>query len=500
MNKQKLNKFLADIHLPHWLTLLLTAVLIFRIPNLFEPYSYGDETIYLTLGEGIRQGLTLYKDIHDNKPPLLYFLSSIAGGLFWLKVILLFWSLGTIVIFFKLTQVLFPKRTVLQKIAVAAFALLTTIPTLEGNIGNAENFLIGPVIWGIYIVFSKKATPRNLLFSGFLFSIATLFKVPAAFDIFTIIFFWLIFSVTSAKSLKQFIKDTSILLIGFLTPILLSFVYYFAKGAGREYFTTVFLQNIGYLSTFRPGDVAKPFLIKNGPLILRGLIVLFGLAILYFKRKKLDKVFTLATIWLLFSLFAITLSERPYPHYLLQAAAPVALLIAILVGYKTRFQTLAVIPLTLALFVPVYFKFYYYPTFSYYTRFLQFATNRISKDQYFDKFDNQVNTNYQIAQFIKTSTTPKDKVFILGNSSNIYALSHRLPPTKYVAEYHIFEFSTKAEVLKTLTIHKPVIIAISRPEEGNWQEIKSLLARNYFPLNSIDGFDLWHIIKAYETK
>ncbi len=75
--------FLDKIHLPNWLLGILVLILVLRIPSFFEPYYYGDEMIYLTLGEGVRQGATLYKDLHDNKPPLIYIIAAVAGSLNW---------------------------------------------------------------------------------------------------------------------------------------------------------------------------------------------------------------------------------------------------------------------------------------------------------------------------------------------------------------------------------------------------------------------------------
>ena len=84
---------------PNWLILLLSGVFVLRIPSFFEPYFYGDEMIYLDLGEAARRGMVFYRDIHDNKPPLLYYLAGIAGNVFWFRAILAFWMLVTIVLF-----------------------------------------------------------------------------------------------------------------------------------------------------------------------------------------------------------------------------------------------------------------------------------------------------------------------------------------------------------------------------------------------------------------
>src|SRR3990172_7191171 len=98
-----MRKIFSKIKLSHSILGILALVLILRIPSFFEPYFYGDEMIYMTLGQGVRQGLTLYKDIHDNKPPLLYLTAAISENLFWFKTILAFWNLVTIVVFYKLS-------------------------------------------------------------------------------------------------------------------------------------------------------------------------------------------------------------------------------------------------------------------------------------------------------------------------------------------------------------------------------------------------------------
>jgi len=203
-----MRNILDKIHAPNWLIILFAVVIILRIPSFFEPFSYGDEMIYLTLGEAMRQGMTLYRDIHDNKPPLLYIIAAIAGNVFWLRAILAFWNLATIYIFWKLAQVILPKREKVQKVATVIFALLTTLPLLEGQIANAEVFMIGPTLVAFLILLTRKLDFKNLFLAGLFFSAATLFKVPAAFDIPVILAFWLIYLKGGKEEIKAFVRKT----------------------------------------------------------------------------------------------------------------------------------------------------------------------------------------------------------------------------------------------------------------------------------------------------
>jgi len=450
--------------------------------------------IYLALGEAIRQGVPLYSGAHDNKPPLLYILAAISGSLFWFKAILCLWHLVTVYLFWKLTDVLFPKNVRLQKVATITFALLTTLPLLEGNIANAEIFMVGPTLAAFIILLTKKSNFRNIFLAGVLFSFASLFKIPAAFEVPVIIFYWL----TQVKkfelsSIRRIIIKSFYLFLGFAIPIALTFVWYYFTGAFKEYLIAAYLQNVGYLSSFRPGDVQEPFLTKNAPLLFRGAILAFSLLIIFIKRKVLSKEFVFIVAWLLFTLFAVTLSERPYPHYFIQSAPAIGLLLGMLFSLKRIEQVYVIIPLTLTFIIPVYFKFWYYPTASYYLRFVKFATNQISTDEYIKTFGDHIPRNYKVAEFVRKNSRPEDKIFVWGDSSIVYALARRLPPIKYVADYHISDFSSKEIVAEDLQKNPPVLVIIL-PNSQAFPELALLLNLNYGLVETIDRAEIWQFL------
>jgi hypothetical protein len=487
-----MKKLIAKTHIPVWLAIVLGIVLILRIPTFFEPFSYGDEMIYLTLGEGIRRGLTLFKDIYDNKPPLLYLLAALAGNVFWFKAILAFWNTITIVLFWHLSQALFPKKLKIIQIATIIFAFLTTIPLLEGHIANAEIFMIGPTIAAFLLLLTRKANIKNLLTAGVLFALAALFKIPAAFDVGAIVVFWLITAGLKREALKETARKTLYLALGFAIPIVFSFLWYLAAGALGDYLKAAFLQNLGYLSSWR-GGTTEPFLVRNLPLLIRATVVAAIVVVLYLKKSRLSKQFIFICLWLGFALFAATLSERPYPHYLLQAVGPIAFLLGIVFAEKTIEQSLAIIPLGLALFVPVYYKFWYYSSTPYYLRFINFALGKTDKAQYFASFGERVNRNYQIADFLVKSSSPNDPVFVWGpDGSAIYALARRLPPGKYVIDYHIKDYSSKAEQAELLTQKNPKFI-ILLPDAEPFAEILPLIRRSYLRILTLDGAEIWKL-------
>jgi len=493
--KNAWNKLISIIDTPLWLEIFFVVLLILRIPSFFEPYYYGDEMIYLALGEGIRQGIPLYSGLHDNKPPLLYLTAAIAGNLFIFKVILAFWNLLTVYGFWKLARHLFPKNLRLQNVSTVIFGLLTTLPLLEGNTVNAELFMIGPIIFAFWILLSKQNGIKNLIISGMLFSIGALYKIPAAFDILGIIAYWAIYTKLAFKDIKEFIRKSFFLSLGFIFPIALTFVWYGLTGHFKEYLIAGFLQNFGYVSSWRPDTEKVSFLVKNGPLLIRFMIIVVGFMILWLARNKVSKQFVFISAWLLTTLFAVTLSERPYPHYFIQSIAPVSIFLAMLFSLKNIEQSLTVIPLTLAFFVPFYFKFWYYPTISYYQRFLAFSVGSIDKKTYFNSFSPFVSTNYEVANFLAISSQKNDRVFVWGNdSSAIYSLSRRLPPIKYVADYHIKDFSNREEIIKNLSETLPKFIIISQ-NSFPFSELNQFVNKNYYIISEINSTQIWLYLK-----
>lgn len=487
--------WLQKISLPNWMFFVLTLIFIFRIPSLLEPYYYGDEMIYLTVGQGLKQGLVLYRDIFDHKTPFIYYLSVIAGNLFWMKFILLIWMIGTTVAFYKLVSGLFPKNNAVIQASVASFAILTTIPLLEGNIVNAELFMIGPAIFAFYLLLSRKHTPKLLVAAGVLLGISALFKIPAIFEIGVISCFWLI-TRAKKKSLKSILLEIFTVLAGVLIPFAIFVLWFSLRGALDDFIFSVFTINLSYITSW--GQSATDSTSEFLPLITRGLLVLLGLAILYFFRNKLSKPFIFACIWLLIAIFASTLSGRPYPHYLIQTVPAISILIGMLIAFPSLEQSLTIVPLLLVIITIKYFGFWYYPTTSYYTNFIQFATGSISKTDYYRDFSVDTRRNYELAAFLKSVTNPGDPVFVWGDSPVVYALSNRLPHTRFVADYHIGDFSNLNSELEL--IQEKVKYIVIMPDANEDNILKNVLKENYLLIETIEGAKIYKSIHPLVLK
>lgn len=438
------------VHLHETVLLILVFATILRIPSLFEPYWYGDEGIYLTIGQAINKGARLYQDIHDNKPPLLYVVAAVAGGYeFWFKFITLIWMVGVVFLFWKLAGEFFESN----KAATAAtlvFAILTSIPFIEGNIVNAELYFLATTVGGAYLLLKN----RSAFWAGIILGIGGLFKIPALLETMT----WPIVWIFSGKWL------TKSLTLGAGAVMIM--------GLSTRYLMASQLRNISYISSWTNhagvlGTLTGRFLVMAAVL---GLVGLF--------RKKLEKRGIIILVWGVVGLFAALLSGRPYPHYLLQITPVGALAIAILIWGKWSERIASVI---LGIFiVGAFFKFnfYTYPTISYYANFASYVTGIKPRDEYFRWFGQDVLSDYKIAKIIAEGTTLNERIFVWGDRPVIYALSRRLPVGRYTVKYHVLDFGAEKETIEALSSGEAKYI-ITMGEENKLTGLREILSSKY---------------------
>lgn len=532
-----LRKLIAFALRHEYLIWILCLNVLLRLPSLLEPYWYGDEGIYLTLGVGIRKGLVLYKEIHDNKPPLLYFLAAISGSVFWFRFLLITWHSASIIVFNQLAQRFFDVRRTLHPVflgkiefpplrfSTLATALFALVPIFaEGNIANGEIFQLLPILigfWTLMKAVGEKVSKRHLLFitlSGFFFSLAFLLKAPAFLETFAAGFFGFIVVpflhsnlLVDRKRLPQqlisFIKrvvlspSPYVFIASFFIPILVTIIYYSFAGVGEFYVRAAFLQNVGYLSSWQTGSHEQLNATESG-IPTRAVVLAAGLIGIVAVGNFIPLGMTLSLIWFACSLFGALLSGRPYPHYLINVIPPAALLVTFgveqLFSKNARFKlttlrtflNISVIGLALGIGVVgiVKTRFWYYPVAPYYRNYIQFVLGSKSRTEYFTYFDPRLNQMYDTATSIVSSTTPEDSIFIWGDIPTLYALTRRLPPGRYTSAYHIKDFNGYEETITAIESKKPKLIIVDTAYEPVYPGLQAVLDLQYVRVDSSTSF------------
>ncbi len=464
-----------------WIFLSLLFLLL-RLPSLFEPYWYGDEGIYLTLGQGIRKGLVLYQQIHDNKPPTLYYLAALGQTVFGFRLLLMVVMVPTIISFYKLCLHFFQEN--ISKISTLVFVILTSIPFIEGNIANAEIFMLLPTILGFLLFLNAKENVHYLI-SGILLGLAFTIKIPVFIEALFLIFWIFIQNIEKIK--KDFWKlflQAFLLGIGFLIPTLIYLLYFYQLHALIPFLSSSLLQNFSYLSSWATGTQTAS--VSSGGLFTRLIILLISWLILFLlKSKKITSPqITFISFWLTATIFGVLLSTRPYPHYLIQMVPPVIILASFLfTKNKINNFILIIFGLVFSLFIIKKYNFYFYPNIKYYSNFYSSKNN----ESYLKFFGNRVNTNKQIAQLIKDNTQTTDRIFIWGDEPYVYAMSNRLPIGRYTVAYHIIDFNGYEETINSIKNNFPKFIVYYPMNNRPFPQLDDTIKDNYSLQQTFDS-------------
>lgn len=447
--------------------LLTTSVLFFllRLPSLFEPYWYGDEGIYEVIGYALQHGRLLYTGIWDNKPPLLYVMYAFfAGDQQMARLLSLLFGLFAVWMMFFLSKKLFDKNLP-RYISTGIFAFLFAIPVIEGNIANAENFML---FWGIsaaLIVFSlateknypTKLSRKNILLlsiAGVFVGISFLFKVVGVFDMAAFAVFLFCLSLPNMRSIFSAIKRVIPFVVGFLLPIIFCVLFFIAHHAFGQFIHSTFFSNVSYV------NYGNQFIIPQGFLLLKTFLLGIATLFIFIKRKQFSPTVIFISLWTIFSIYNALFSQRPYTHYVLVLLPAFSFLVGLCftIG-KKRFLAIG-ISIVLLIFIYNSFTFYKHPL-SYYENFLGFLFGAKSESSYQAFFDRIVPRDYALAAYINRHRKSGQTLFIWGNSGQLYKLTNTLPEGRFIVAYHVTMQPTNfAETKKVLEANPPTFIIV----------------------------------------
>jgi 4-amino-4-deoxy-L-arabinose transferase-like glycosyltransferase len=503
-----------------FLLLALLLLLFLRIPNFFEPYWYGDEGIYLTIGNAIRDGERLYADIVDHKTPIIYYLAAVPSQLSF-RLLNLGWMIVTTIAFYNVGKKLFKKQLPLI-VSTFVFVILTSLPWLEGNIPNGELFVMGFVLMGAWIMTKTKlfnlfieksqattklGNPFKNYLVGIFFGLAVLTKVPAILDVGALMaMVWFVMTnrldlLKSKNTRRQwwqlFTKaglQLLVLILGILTPILISIIYFKMIGAGQDYLQFGLLYNFHYAANWSlPFNnlILEQFFTLQGKLAIAAFIYL----LLTFKNKSFKPAHQLIFGWFILSLVGALLSNRPYPHYFQQLVPSLALLLGIIIeAMRSKGKKLPTFVMSfslLGLFAAalILLDFGAYPAWSYYQRFFKLASGQMSAIDYRHSFNGFMKDNYKASEIINQSGV--NEIFIWGTNPMLYAQTGTHPTGKFTVSFHIKDLGVYQETMDSVKNEKPLFIIVMDEEGEDLPGLNEYLEKYYVLNSNFDHFSMW---------
>ena len=302
-------------------------------------YAFNDNqdiNWYITMGNGLIDGKVPYRDLFEQKGPIVYFVFSLFclfnnpyRVAFFVEVICF-----TIFLFFsyKLMRKFISKKNALFGIVVTAFLSLTSNFFVVGG-GTIEEYCLPILIYMLFCfvefiheqnIFSKtRSFIWGILIGVILLTKYSLLVFPA------IIYFYMLFVMIKEKKYKEVLNMTLLFIVGVLVVSVPVFIYFIVNNAFKDFFMTYFYNNlVRYTSSV---DLANNIFLVCVYGFFTFVIILLG-AFLHLKYHKAEKYNSYYFI-LLFLYFGVLLVTGNFSYYFL----PLMVFVPLGVGLTIEF-------------------------------------------------------------------------------------------------------------------------------------------------------------------
>ncbi len=214
---------------------------------------WNDANAFLTMGRAMANGLTIYKDIFEQKGPLLYLLHAVASSIsnssfFGVYIIQSLFLSATAFAAYKIALLYVGTAWSVISAVLTCFVTVNSGGYYYGD--SAEEFCLPLLMISIYF-FCKyfKNAERNELGKP-VFLLVGFFAGCVAMIKFTVIGFWFawaayisLYTWIAKKNLKKAFVNAMIFLGGMVLAVVPWIVYFAAKGALHDFINTYFVLN-----------------------------------------------------------------------------------------------------------------------------------------------------------------------------------------------------------------------------------------------------------------
>lgn len=411
--------------------------IIFAMQSNLNIWSHSGETrtdssVFKTIAFLMTKGYMPYLDTFDHKGPLMYIYNwmglqiSYWRGIWIIEVLNLF---CTFVIIYKIA------RLYCGKLSSCIVLLITTSTLFEyfegGNV--AEEYALPFISISLFIFIdyfiNSKLTTLRLMICGLSLGAVCMLRA-------NMISVWIVFCVAvlvkniKEKTYKQLINYIGFFLVGLSSVVVPILIWLFAKGALADFINDYLVFNRLYSSsaTERAALINK---YSSFSFFLNNTLLLLSIVVLMYFAKTKECFFNVVYFTCIFvTLLLICISGQKYLHYGIVLVPlfpyPLALLGSLCENSMRENSPALLLALGYLLVIvalPKWISAVDYTAVCYDTR----NENKMSQ------------TVSDVVDVVINNTTEDDKITVWGNWNIIYALSRRVPASKYSYQYPICE-------------------------------------------------------------
>ena len=330
------------------LTLALGIIAV-RLPFFDYNVLSADESVYLMIGAGMREGHIPYVDIIDRKPIGIFLIYGLADLLFRDAIIgvRIFGALSTLLGSWILARIgqrflgLGPVAALLSGLLYATYALL-----FYGDSGQTPVFFMPLVIAGGGLVLRELRRMRQgrtpsvarLGWAGLALGLSLQIKYSTFFECvlfggLVLLFAWQYRRILSRHGIAAALGGAGVMMVGGLLPTAIAYAVYVAMGHGEAFWFYNITVNLGRPATDFPTGLilfrALLFMAAVGPLVFLGTRY-------FIARLKTPEggsrfacqrwVHVVLATWFIAALIGGLAQQQPYATYFFDTLAPLALM------------------------------------------------------------------------------------------------------------------------------------------------------------------------------
>jgi len=402
--------------------ILLTVAI--RLPSLLHPQPIDSEAMYSVVANEIVDGGRPYIDAIERKPPLLFWtyaaIFKVAGEFNWkaLHIVALVWTLCAMAGLYVIGHELFDRNTGL--IAALFYGVFQHWLTWKNLTFDGEMLMNLPIIWAWAIALRRSSSRlRPELFpAGALLGVAFLLKQPAAIAAVPLGIYLLLPSYRTSRSLTRTnsIIQAAILTAGFLAALGLVTIVLWKQGILHEaFYWTIADHDVPHVFWQKGILITLAFLGACLPLVIGAIMACRDKSEIWAGRTpERTALFGLLAA----SAIGAAAGARFYPHYYVQLIPPLALLAA---PYYARLWSRTMQPPHWLLRPAVI------------CAWLALTVVGFSIEDWTALAPRRVPS--EAGRYLFTHSSPDDRIFVWGQSSEIYLDAHRRPASRYITTF-----------------------------------------------------------------
>lgn len=486
-----------------FLLLLCLLPILLYLPAMGSPFE-RDEGAYATIAQGILDGKVPYRDLFDNKPPLIYGWYSLSflvfGESVWAPRIVaaVLLSLTTLAVFGQ-AKLVMPRGVAYT--AAAVFALSTGLPWVALH-ANTEAYMLLPLVTSL-IAFTLGLRSGKLgwfLLCGALGGLAVMTKQVAVWNVVALAVVAASWRVSEDRNLGTRLRPAMCVLGGAVAAVGVVMLPFVINGSADDLLYANLSYNwlyVGALSMaerlLNAGYGLLLFFGVAAPVIVAGVIGLFAIW-----RQRRRQAYYAVAAWAIGSAVGVATGGRFFPHYFLHLLPALAILSAV-VFYDVWHRRGAAFVSKPVLLVAVALVVISAGTNAVLYVVPRQAEHVVAASVYHQKQWEEHGD--ELGDFIQRRTRPGDTIFNLGRESYLYFYADRQPPGRYFYDWAVnYDDRNLAEVLVDLRATRPeyIIDSAQMPlfedyDESHPPELMEFIEDNYDYIGQIYFADVYEL-------